>query len=108
MKTIVPYKIEIPKELLKIVEERLDVETQPTINKITWTDQKNTEHELTKLTDNHLINLSYWLERKHLTRTRKIIRGELEKRATGSYPNDFEENIKNYKTNPEIWRLKIY
>lgn len=92
--------------LFKEVEERLDV--RPSEKKITWTDQTNTERNITELTDTHAANLSNWLMSAGLRKTREIIQGELERRCTNSYPEGFEELIENYKSHPETWRLKIY
>ena len=102
-----PKIVRLPKEIFHIVEERLDavVESQ---RKITWTDKFKVERELHNLSNEHARRLSYWCKERKLSRTRKIIQAELMKRATGLYPDNFDEMIKTYRRNPEIWRLKIY
>jgi hypothetical protein len=102
-----PKIVTLPKELFIFVEERLDrVVQEKSQRKITWTDKHNTEREITKLSDAHAYKLSYWL--KPYPNARKIIQAELERRATGNYPPNFDEMISEYKKNPDIWRLKVY
>lgn len=103
-----PKIIRLPKELFIIVEERLEGVQEKTQRKITWTDKHNIEREITKLSDSHATALSYWLKEGGLNKARKIIQAELERRATGSYPEDFDAMTKSYKRRPEIWRLKVY
>jgi hypothetical protein len=106
--------IKIPKkqtymlpELLTIVEERLDVKPTSERN-ITWTDQHGTTRDIRNLTDSHAANLAGWLRDRDLNLSEKIIQGELERRCTGLYPENFDSLVENYKNHPEIWRLQIH
>jgi hypothetical protein len=105
-------EIHIEPDLLKFkqVEERLDVKPKTKINKIriTWTDQHDTERNIRKLTDGHAANLASWLRERGLTKSEKIIQAELQRRCTGSYPDEFGQLIEDYKSRPEIWRMKVY
>lgn len=91
---------------IKQVEERLDVKPQTV--KVTWTDKFGTERNIKKLNDGHAANLTGWLRERGFIMTEMIIKAELERRCTGSYPDNFADMIKIYKAHPEIWRLKVY
>ena len=102
--------IEILPGILTInnTEEELDLDYLFNTRRITWTSLDKREIDIKELTDSHAVNLSKLLKRRRLHRTREIILAELERRATGSYPDGFDEMVNAYKQKPEIWRLKIY
>lgn len=76
--------------------------------RITWTDRFNTERDIRKLSKAHLAALPGFLAERSLRKCKKIILAEIKRRATGSYPEDFDVLVEEYKARPEIWRLKIY
>ena len=90
------------------IEERLDVKPKVKTVKVTWTDQHGTERNIQKLTDGHIANLAPWLRDLGLIKSEEIIQAELQRRCTGSYPDGFDQMVEEYKSHPEIWRMKVY
>jgi hypothetical protein len=92
----------------KQVEERLDAKPKIKTVSVTWTDQHDTERSIQNLTDGHAANLAPWLRERGFTKCEEIIQAELQRRCTGSYPDGFDQLVEDYKSRPEIWRMKVY